>query len=68
MRSPAPSASTSRRTCSGVDAAGKPITLKDIWPNDAEIDAIVAQSVKPEHFRKVYEPDVRAARRERVMR
>src|SRR6185295_12470218 len=26
------------------------------WPSDAEIDAIVAKSVKPEHFRKVYEP------------
>jgi aconitate hydratase len=35
---------------------GKAITLKDIWPSDAEIDAVVAQSVKPEHFRKVYEP------------
>ncbi|MDP2713576.1 Fe/S-dependent 2-methylisocitrate dehydratase AcnD [Rheinheimera sp.] len=35
---------------------GKAITLKDIWPNDAEIDAVVAASVKPEQFRKVYEP------------
>ncbi|WP_337842103.1 Fe/S-dependent 2-methylisocitrate dehydratase AcnD [Rheinheimera sp.] len=35
---------------------GKPVTLKDIWPSDAEIDAVVAQSVKPEQFRKVYEP------------
>jgi len=40
----------------GTDANGKPITLKDIWPSDAEIDAIVAKSVKPEQFRKVYEP------------
>ncbi|WP_257386408.1 Fe/S-dependent 2-methylisocitrate dehydratase AcnD [Tahibacter caeni] len=40
----------------GVDADGKPVTLKDIWPSDAEIDAIVASSVKPEQFRKVYEP------------
>jgi 2-methylcitrate dehydratase (2-methyl-trans-aconitate forming) len=40
----------------GVDASGKPVTLKDLWPSDAEIDAVVAQSVKPEHFRKVYEP------------
>jgi aconitate hydratase len=30
--------------------------LKDLWPSDAEIDAIVASSVKPEHFRRVYEP------------
>ncbi|CAN7350239.1 Fe/S-dependent 2-methylisocitrate dehydratase AcnD [Acidovorax sp. LjRoot118] len=40
----------------GTDAEGRPVTLKDIWPRDAEIDAIVAQSVKPEHFRRVYEP------------
>ena len=40
----------------GVDAAGRAVTLKDIWPSDAEIDAIVASSVKPEHFRRVYDP------------
>jgi aconitate hydratase len=35
---------------------GKEIRLKDIWPADEEIDAIVKASVKPEHFRQVYEP------------
>jgi aconitate hydratase len=40
----------------GTDAAGQPVTLKDLWPSDAEIDAVVASSVKPEQFRKVYEP------------
>jgi len=40
----------------GLDAEGRPVTLKDIWPTDAEIDAIVASSVKPEHFRRVYDP------------
>ncbi len=40
----------------GHDAAGKPVTLKDLWPSDAEIDAIVKAAVKPEQFRKVYEP------------
>ncbi|NVI07168.1 Fe/S-dependent 2-methylisocitrate dehydratase AcnD [Paraburkholderia youngii] len=40
----------------GVDADGHAVTLKDLWPSDAEIDAIVASSVKPEQFRKVYEP------------
>lgn len=40
----------------GTDADGKPVYLKDIWPSDDEIDAIVRQSVKPEQFRKVYEP------------
>jgi aconitate hydratase len=45
----------------GHDADGKPVTLKDIWPTDEEIDAIVAQFVKPEHFRKVYEPMFRTS-------
>ncbi len=40
----------------GTDAQGKPITLKDIWPSDEEIDEIVAKSVKPEQFNKVYIP------------
>ncbi len=40
----------------GTDKDGKPVRLKDIWPSDAEIDAIVASSVKPEQFRKVYDP------------
>jgi len=35
---------------------GREIRLKDIWPTDEEIDAIVKASVKPEQFRKVYEP------------
>ncbi|WP_338910551.1 Fe/S-dependent 2-methylisocitrate dehydratase AcnD [Mycetohabitans rhizoxinica] len=40
----------------GLDRDGHPVTLHDIWPSDDEIDALVAASVKPEHFRKVYEP------------
>ena len=40
----------------GHDADGKPITLKDIWPDDAEIDAIVKSAVKPQQFRDVYDP------------
>lgn len=40
----------------GTDNNGNPVTLKDIWPSDEEIDAIVKSSVKPEQFRKVYEP------------
>lgn len=40
----------------GEDAEGNPITLKDLWPADDEIDAIIAESVKPEHFRDVYIP------------
>lgn len=35
---------------------GKEIRLKDIWPSDEEIDAIVAASVKPEQFKQIYIP------------
>lgn len=45
----------------GVDAAGKPQRLADLWPSDEEIDAIIASSVKPEQFRRVYEPMFAAA-------
>jgi len=45
----------------GHDGSGKPVHLKDLWPSDEEIDAIVAKSVKPEHFRTVYEPMFRAS-------
>lgn len=40
----------------GHDKDGNPIYLKDIWPSDAEIDALVKEAVKPEQFRKVYIP------------
>jgi len=35
---------------------GKEIRLKDLWPGDEEIDAVVKASVKPEQFRSVYKP------------
>ncbi|MCR9277058.1 MAG: Fe/S-dependent 2-methylisocitrate dehydratase AcnD [Pseudomonadaceae bacterium] len=44
------------RDALGVDSDGNPVTLKDIWPTDAEIDEVVAASVKPEQFRAVYDP------------
>lgn len=40
----------------GHDSQGNPVTLKDIWPSDEEIDAIVKSSVKPEQFRSTYIP------------
>ncbi|MEY3041624.1 MAG: Aconitate hydratase, partial [Pseudomonadota bacterium] len=40
----------------GTDADGKPIRLADIWPSDEEIDALVAEAVKPQQFRDVYDP------------
>jgi len=47
----------------GTDQNGRPVTLKDLWPSDAEIDAIVASCVKPEQFRQIYDP-MFSARRE----
>ncbi|MBT3437868.1 MAG: Fe/S-dependent 2-methylisocitrate dehydratase AcnD [Oceanospirillaceae bacterium] len=40
----------------GQDQQGNDVTLRDIWPNDDEIDAIVAKCVKPEQFKQVYIP------------
>ena len=40
----------------GHDTQGNPVTLKDLWPSDEEIDTIVAASVKPEQFRQIYIP------------
>ena len=33
---------------------GQEIRLRDFWPSDEEIDAVMRASVKPEQFRKVY--------------
>jgi aconitate hydratase len=38
----------------GRDHNGQPVTLKDIWPTLAEIDAAISESLTPEMFRKVY--------------
>ena len=35
---------------------GKEVRLKDLWPADEAIDALVAQAVKPEQFNRVYIP------------
>ena len=40
----------------GQDLQGNDVKLKDIWPSDEEIDAIVAACVKPEQFNQVYIP------------
>ncbi len=37
-------------------ADGREIRLRDIWPDDGEIDAIVARAVRPEQFQRVYLP------------
>jgi aconitate hydratase len=52
----------------GIDTEGNPVTLKDIWPSDEEIDAVVKASVKPDQFRQVYIPmfEIKADDGERV--
>ncbi|MFT4797493.1 MAG: iron-sulfur-dependent 2-methylisocitrate dehydratase [Sulfitobacter sp.] len=40
----------------GLDQQGNPVTLKDIWPSDEEIDQVVAACVKPEQYKAVYDP------------
>lgn len=38
----------------GVDPAGKPVYLKDIWPSREEIDALVSEHVTREMFQQTY--------------
>ncbi len=38
----------------GHDSQGRPVMLADLWPTQAEIDEIVARSVKPEQFSAEY--------------
>jgi len=47
----------------GQDADGNDVRLKDIWPTDEEVNAVIKASVKPEHFTQVYNPmfDIKAA-------
>ncbi|MCX7554015.1 Fe/S-dependent 2-methylisocitrate dehydratase AcnD [Marinicella sp. S1101] len=40
----------------GIDQDGNEIRLKDVWPTDEEVNAVIKASVKPEHFSQVYEP------------
>lgn len=44
------------RDALGYSHDGKPVTLKDLWPSDEEIDRIVGEFVKPEQFKQVYIP------------
>ena len=40
----------------GKDANGNDIKLADLWPSDAEIDAIEKEFVRPEMYNAIYEP------------
>ncbi|MFF3492462.1 aconitate hydratase AcnA [Streptomyces sp. NPDC002795] len=39
----------------GVDQEGKPVFLKDIWPSEAEVNDVVANSIGEDMFSKSYE-------------
>lgn len=47
----------------GQDQDGNEVYLKDIWFDDDEVDAIVAEAVKPEQFNAVYIPMFDEAKR-----
>jgi aconitate hydratase len=38
----------------GHDGRGQPVYLRDIWPTEAEVSAMVASAVQPEMFRRRY--------------
>ena len=40
----------------GTDKNGNEIKLKDLWPTDAEINAVEKASVRPEMFGAIYDP------------
>jgi len=39
----------------GNDSKGKPVYLKDLWPSQAEINALIDRNLKTKMYRKVYE-------------
>jgi aconitate hydratase len=38
----------------GEDPVGKAVTLADLWPDDREIEAVLARHLRPEMFRRRY--------------
>ena len=38
----------------GLDQAGQPVMLKDIWPTQKEVSDLIASSIKPEMYKKSY--------------
>jgi aconitate hydratase len=39
----------------GVDDGGDPVYLADLWPQPADIDAVISQTLKPELFNDAYD-------------
>ncbi len=42
----------------GRDRSGAPVFLRDIWPSDAELDAVIAEHVRRAHFTAGYETEM----------
>lgn len=38
----------------GADKSGGPVYLKDIWPTQAEVQAVIDRSIKQDSFRRIY--------------
>ncbi|HET6576257.1 MAG TPA: aconitate hydratase AcnA [Fimbriiglobus sp.] len=38
----------------GTDKAGNPVYLRDLWPTQAEVRAVIDKSIKQESFRRIY--------------
>ena len=51
-----------QRTALGRDAEGHDVFLHDIWPNDAEIDAVLRAHVGPRQFIEVYRATAEGAK------
>jgi aconitate hydratase A / 2-methylisocitrate dehydratase len=41
----------------GEDADGRPMRLADIWPSDAEVDAVVRAHINPDSYQRAYSPE-----------
>jgi len=39
----------------GMDSEGAPVLLKDIWPDSADIEKMVAEHIVPESYKKAYD-------------
>ncbi|WP_157813683.1 aconitate hydratase AcnA [Sinorhizobium meliloti] len=40
----------------GIDAEGEPVMLRDIWPDESEVEALVSEHVDAGAYRKAYDP------------
>jgi aconitate hydratase len=39
----------------GQDTAGKPVFLRELWPTAAEVNDVVARTIRPDMFKKTYD-------------